>query len=134
MVNKPVVIVAEDQPHLLLTMEYLTRMVGNVEVMTTDNGEDAAKLAIEHKPALVLLDVMMPKMDGYAACQKIREAWGDHSGLIWLMSVRNSQADKDRIRQVGANCFINKPFDPDLIVQLMREALGINESPIAAAG
>jgi two-component system, OmpR family, alkaline phosphatase synthesis response regulator PhoP len=123
MPDKPLVLVCDDQPHILLTLSYLVKSIGGVEVITANNGQDAMKLAIDRKPVLLLMDVMMPNMDGYSACAQIRQAWGDYRGQIWFITARGSHTDLDHAREVGADRCINKPFDPDQILQLVRQAL-----------
>ena len=121
--EKPHVLIVDDQPHLLLTLEYLVRTVEGVSVLTATNGVDAVEFAAENKPRLVLMDVVMPELDGYAACQMIRQRWGRYCGQIWLITTRGSHADLDQARQVGADRCITMPFDPDLVLQMVRETL-----------
>lgn len=120
---KPLVLIADDQPHINLTLQFLVRSLG-VEVISANNGRDAVRLAIERKPALVLMDVMMPDTDGYSACKEVRSAWGEYHGQIWFITARGSNTDLSQAREVGANRCITKPFDPDLVLQAVREALG----------
>jgi DNA-binding response OmpR family regulator len=117
------VLVADDEAHLRLTLEYLVRTVGDVVVHAAADGQEALDLAVEHKPQLVLLDLMMPKLDGAATCQRIREAWGEHDGQIWFVTGRGSSLTAERARELGANRMISKPFDPDELLGLVREAL-----------
>ena len=121
--SKPLVLIADEQPHINLTLQFLVKGLG-VEVISAYTGMDAIKLAIERKPALVLMDVMMPDTDGYSACREVRAAWGDYQGQIWFITARGSNTDLSQAREVGANRCITKPFDPDQVVKAVREALG----------
>ncbi|MCC6580444.1 MAG: response regulator [Phycisphaeraceae bacterium] len=116
------VLICDDQPHIELTLKFLVSTLPDTKVMSCSDGEEAMRLAIEHRPDLILLDVMMPRVDGYAACEEIRRAWGDHPGKIWFITARGSSLDHDRARQVGADEVINKPFDPDRLLNRIREA------------
>jgi DNA-binding response OmpR family regulator len=119
----PIVLIADDQPHIVLALEYLVRGLGNAQVMTATDGRDAVAKSITHRPALVLLDVMMPYIDGYTAGKMIREAWAGHPGQIWFISARGSRTDADQAREVGGDRFINKPFDPDRVLGEIKKVL-----------
>lgn len=124
MAEKPLVLVVDDQPHVLLTLQYLVQSLGDVEVITASNGHDAVQLAVSRRPTLVLMDVMMPHVDGYSACQRIRELWGDHPGQIWFITARGSNNDIQQSQALRAERHITKPFDPDQVLRAVREALG----------
>jgi DNA-binding response OmpR family regulator len=120
---KACVLVADDQPSVLRPMQFLLRQLG-VEVLAVTDGASALKLAVERHPQLVFLDVNMPQSDGFETCRAIRQAWGsEHQGRIWFMTACGSASDEDRARQVGADRFITKPFDPDKLLNLVREVL-----------
>jgi len=121
------VLIADDQPHIMLTLEYLVKRIHGAQVATTNSGQEAVKKAIDLKPKLVLLDVMMPDMDGYTACQAIREAWGEYAGQIWFITARGSHTDRLAAEEAGANRIINKPFDPDLLTKQITATLRENE-------
>jgi two-component system, OmpR family, alkaline phosphatase synthesis response regulator PhoP len=138
MTNPPTVLIVDDQPHVRLPLEYLVRSIPGVQVLSAGNGMEAVALAVKHRPLLVLLDVMMPLLDGYAAAQQIRQAWGDHPGQIWFLTARGSNLDLDQAKSVGAAQFITKPFDPDRVVSLIRQLLatyressGTDPAPVA---
>ncbi len=132
MPTRPLILLADDEPHILLALEYLTRQLGEVKVLTATDGPTAVHLAIQHQPALILLDVMMPGMDGYAACTEIRNHWqqspSPHDGQIWFLTARESNLDKTQSLEVGANRIINKPFDPDRLLNDISNALNIPSS------
>jgi DNA-binding response OmpR family regulator len=125
--------VAEDQPHVLITIQYLLESQANVKVITASNGRDAIDLAVKHRPALVLLDIMMPEVDGYTACRAIRQGWGGHPGRIWFLTARSSHMDRNQAQEVGGERFITKPFDPDELVALVQRELGTAGPSTAAA-
>jgi len=120
MAEEALVLVVDDQPHILLTLEYMVRRLGNVRTMTATNGEEAVQLAVKHRPIMILMDVMMPHVDGYKACSMIREAWGnEHDGQIWFVTARGSNYDHETANKVGANDMVQKPFDAeDLILRV----------------
>ncbi|MAX22876.1 MAG: hypothetical protein CMJ19_00110 [Phycisphaeraceae bacterium] len=119
------ILLADDEPHILLALEYMSRTLDHVTVMTASDGPTAVKLAIENKPSLVLMDVMMPGIDGYTACATIRKAWAenDHQGNIWFITARSSNMDNEHAHSVGADRIVHKPFDPDKLLKMMQEHL-----------
>ncbi len=125
MLQNQTILIADDQAHVRLPLEYLVRTLPGVRVVTASNGRQAVELAVAQRPALVLLDVMMPELDGYAACRQIRQAWANHPGQIWFVTARGSTLDTDQAQEVGATRCITKPFDPDRILTLIREHLGL---------
>ena len=131
MSNDAVVLVVDDQPHVRVPLQYLLKSLAGVQVITASNGQVGVDLALKHRPLLVLMDVMMPVMDGYTAAQKIRDGWGAHPGQIWFLTARGSSMDTEQAKAAGAQQFINKPFDPDRIVSLVRQLLA--PAPVLAA-
>jgi two-component system alkaline phosphatase synthesis response regulator PhoP len=115
------VLIADDHPSILLPLAYVLRQIDKVEVMTAEQGHDAVELAMRHRPNLVILDVMMPGMDGYTVCRTIRRGWSTHRGQIWFLTARSSQMDLAQARQVGADRVITKPFSPDEVIRLVSE-------------
>ncbi len=86
-------------------------------MLSAASGIEALDLALELRPQLCVLDVVMPDLDGYTICRTLRREAADAAGMtIWLISGRRSAVDADQARTVGADRFIGKPFDPDLLV------------------
>lgn len=86
------------------------------EVRTVDNGEEALRWLAEIQPDVILLDVMMPKLDGWETCRRIRAR--SQVPIIFL-TVRNRRADIARGLHLGANDYVSKPFIPgDLITRI----------------
>ncbi len=132
MPHNPCILLADDEPHILLALEYMSRTLNNVTVHTASDGPTAVKLAIDNHPCLVLMDVMMPGIDGYTACTTIRKAWEkqDHHGQIWFITARSSNMDNEHARSVGADQIVHKPFDPDHLLKMMQEHLTSFESAV----
>lgn len=134
MADKPLVLIVDDEAVLTAALAHLLGRQGDIEVVTADDGQQGLQLAIERKPALVMLDVMMPQMDGYTACRSIRQAWADHPGLIWLVTGRSSGADVDQAKQAGADRLVPKPFGARQIVDEVKQALSLSNSVAGAPG
>jgi DNA-binding response OmpR family regulator len=77
------------------------------EVFTATDGEEAIRTAKKEKPDLIILDIVMPEMDGFAACRKIREC---SNVPIIMLSAREGENDKEKCEACGANDYLTKPF------------------------
>lgn len=120
----PCVLVVDDEPNIVLSFEFLLKQVG-YEVRVARDGEQAlAEIALA-KPDLVLLDVMMPKRDGYDVCRTIRASadWADMP--VIMLTARGSDSDRQMGMDAGANEYITKPFSTRDVVEKVRHFLGV---------
>ena len=119
----PCVLVVDDEPNIVLSFEFLLKQVG-YDVRVARDGEQALASIAEHKPGLVLLDVMMPKRDGYDVCQTIRANpdWADIR--IIMLTARGREVDRERGLALGADEYITKPFSTREVVEKVRQFLG----------
>ncbi|MCH7589938.1 response regulator [PVC group bacterium] len=112
---KKKILVVDDEPQirklLRARLEY-----HNYKVIEGEDGEEALKLLREEKPDLLILDVGMPKMDGYEVCRRIRKEEGISLTPIIVLTARSAGNDKMDSMDAGANTFIVKPFDPELLI------------------
>ncbi len=118
------VLVVDDEPNIVLSLEYLLKQVG-YDVHVARDGEAALSAIAEHRPGLVLLDVMMPKRDGYDVCRTIRASadWADMP--VIMLTARGSDSDRQMGMDAGANEYITKPFSTRDVVEKVRHFLGI---------
>lgn len=125
MASPNLILLADDEPHILLALEYISRTLDNVTIRTASDGPTAIKIATEQNPCLILMDVMMPGIDGYTACATIRKQWEEshHDGQIWFITARSSNIDNEHALSVGANRVVHKPFDPDVLLKTMNAHL-----------
>ena len=118
------VLAVDDDPTILRLLQVNLEMEGH-EVHTAENGRDALERIREVEPEVVLLDVMMPHLDGWQVCEQLREDHAFDELPVVFLSARAQQADLARGRHVGADAYITKPFDPlelvELIERLARE-------------
>lgn len=116
------VLIVDDEPNLTRSMTFILRKEGyDVEVAV--NGEEAIEKARKTKPQLMLLDVMMPKKNGYEVCQDIREDPQLKSMHIIMLTAKGQEVDREKGMSMGADEFITKPFSPGLIVERVNAAL-----------
>jgi len=117
------ILVADDEPNIVLSLEFLMQQAG-FKVQTVGDG-DAALAAMEREtPDLVLLDVMMPKRDGYEVCQTIRQnpAWKDVR--IVMLTAKGRDVEREKGLAMGADDYVTKPFATQELVAKVNEILG----------
>lgn len=133
MTQRPAVLIINDQPHVLLTLEYLARSSGHFEVLAVSSAQEAAAVIARQPVAIVMLDATMLDLNPAQACATLRQAWDAQSGQIWFITARASSLDLEEAREMGADRIFTTPFDPDLMLGLVRE-MGQAWSPKAIAG
>lgn len=119
----PCVLVVDDEPNIVLSFEFLLKQVG-YDVRTARDGEEALASIAEFKPGLVLLDVMMPKRDGFDVCRTIRATpdWADVR--VIMLTARGSDGDRAQGLAAGADEYITKPFSTRDVVEKVRALVG----------
>ncbi len=100
------ILVVDDEKNIVDIIKYNLKKEG-YDVITASDGEEAIKLNEEFEPDLILLDLMMPKLDGYAACRKIREKYDTP---IIMLTARAEEVDKVLGLELGADDYVTKPF------------------------
>jgi len=113
------ILIAEDDPGITEILEGYLKREG-FEVLTSKNGHQALELAERERPALVLLDLMLPDLDGLAVCRELR------AGLdvaIVMVTARTEEADKLLGLELGADDYITKPFSPREVVARVKAVL-----------
>ena len=128
--SAPLVLVADDEPSMLeLVARHLRTMSDpKLEVIQASDGEEAWRLAREHLPDLVVLDVMMPGMSGWEVCRKIREDIGlAHTGVVMLTGI-GENLNQMTSPLYGADAYIDKPFEFEDFDDKVRDTLKARES------
>ena len=123
------VLIAEDELHIRLLIEQSLEELEDedVELFMASNGEEALEVARQEHPELVLLDVMMPKVNGFEVCEQIRSDPAIADMHIILLTAKGQEYDRRRGDEVGANQYMTKPFNPDELLSNVRAAIGLNE-------
>ena len=117
------ILVVDDEPFICRSLTYVLRK-GNYEVLEARNGEEALTAIREHKPDLVFLDVMMPKIDGFEVTQQVRSD-PELAGIkIILLTAKGQECDREVGKDAGANDYMTKPFSPSKILDRARDILG----------
>jgi two-component system alkaline phosphatase synthesis response regulator PhoP len=116
------VLAVDDEPDVLGLVETKLQKAG-FEVSTAANGQEALERAISEKPDVVIMDVMMPKLDGLSACTRIKQQLGDQAPIIILLTARGQEADVVEGLSCGADDYMVKPFAPRELVARVNVAL-----------
>jgi two-component system alkaline phosphatase synthesis response regulator PhoP len=120
--EKTKILLVDDEPDILEFISYnLTKE--DFEVFTSNNGRDAIKIAIKEKPDLIILDVMMPDLDGIETCRVIRETPDLKDVLIAFLTARNEDYSQIAGFDAGADDYINKPIKPRVLVSRVKALL-----------
>ncbi len=116
------ILVVDDEPNILLSLEFLMKQAG-YQVRTATDGEAALQALEAGLPDLVLLDVMMPRKDGYQVCQAIRrdERW-KHLKVI-MLTAKGREVEREKGLAMGADDYITKPFSTQEVVEKVKEML-----------
>jgi DNA-binding response OmpR family regulator len=110
--NKPLVLVAEDDEDILELISLILERSG-YEVIRAADGEEALGLARSERPVLVMLDVMMPRLDGYEVTRRLRQDEATAGIPILLVTARVQDGDVQRGFEAGADDYLRKPFSPE---------------------
>ena len=108
MVNEKILVV-DDEEHIAELISYNLTSNG-YKVITANNGNDAVKLAVEEKPNLILLDLMIPGKDGYDVCKDVRSNSEIRNTPIIMLTAKSEELDKILGLELGADDYITKPF------------------------
>ena len=124
--NKKILIV-DDEPYIRLLLEQTLEDLEDegVELLTADNGEEALDAIKTEKPDLVFLDVMMPKMNGFDVCNAVKNELSIKGVYIIMLTAKGQEFDKLKGKEVGADLYMTKPFDPDEVVQKSMQVLDL---------
>jgi DNA-binding response OmpR family regulator len=117
--KKTTILTADDDPQLLRLVARNLQLEG-YEVLTASDGKQALEQVEAHMPDLVLLDVMMPKMDGFTVCHRVREF---SAVPIIIITARGQDQDKVRGLDLGADDYLTKPFSVDELLARVRAVL-----------
>jgi len=116
------ILVVDDESHLIELVQMRLEANG-YEVITANDGEEGLEKAKSEKPDLILLDVMMPKMDGYKACSLLKSDEQFRKIPIILFTGKAQDDFEEVGKKAGADAFITKPFDPPDLLAKIEELL-----------
>ncbi len=116
------ILVVEDEPNIVLSLQFLMKKAG-FEVRVARDGDEALAAVEVQTPDLILLDVMIPKRDGYDVCQTIRAnpAWQDV--YIIMLTAKGREVDREKGLALGANDYVTKPFSTRDLTEKVKHIL-----------
>ena len=116
------ILIVDDEPNIVMTLDYALQKSG-YHVFIARNGIEAVDIAAKEIPDLVLMDIMMPDMDGYETFEKLKQNKNlKHTKLIFL-SAKNKQSDIAKGIEMGADDYITKPFSIKKVIKIIGEKL-----------
>jgi two-component system, OmpR family, alkaline phosphatase synthesis response regulator PhoP len=128
--NRRILVVDDERRTLLLMTRTLRDLQEEheeleIEVLTAADGEQALQVIAAQRPVLVYLDLMMPRVGGLEVCRKVKHDMGMHDVRIVILTAMGQQVDEQRAHEAGADLYMTKPFDPDAVVAIARDVLGL---------
>jgi DNA-binding response OmpR family regulator len=122
MERQPTVLVADDDRDVQNLVRFRLEREG-VRVVTAADGEAALQLAREQRPDVCILDVMMPKLNGFEVLKELRDDEATAGIRVILLTARSGEGDVDQAFDVGADDYVTKPFNPQELRQRVRAQL-----------
>lgn len=123
----PKLLIADDEPHIRLLLQQTLEALEDegVDLLVEVDGAAALERIRSERPEVAILDVMMPRMNGYDVCAAVRADPGLQGVTVVLLTAKGQDADRRKGADVGAHEYLTKPFDPDALLQTAERLLGL---------
>ena len=118
------VLVVDDEVYILHILDFSLGAEG-FDVITAADGEQALARARSERPDLIVMDIMMPRLDGYETCKRLKSDPATKDIPVLLLTARGREEDRKRGMEAGANDYMTKPFSPNKLIGRVSEMLGI---------
>lgn len=124
------ILICDDEAHIRRLIEQTLEELEDdgVQIFSTADGEEAIGRIEKENPDLIILDVMMPKLNGFDVCERVKKDARLRSAYVMLLTAKGQEYDRQHGERVGADRYMTKPFDPDDLLAVVREALAARES------
>jgi two-component system alkaline phosphatase synthesis response regulator PhoP len=116
------ILVCDDEPYILMALTDAVEMEG-YECVTAINGKEALEKARETRPDLIMLDIMMPFMDGFEVCRELKADASTRDIPVIMLTAKSQQVDIQKGKDAGADDYITKPFRPSTLRKKFNEVL-----------
>jgi len=116
------VLIVDDEPNILMSLDFLMQKEG-YEVLVARNGTEALESLENNQPDIVLLDIMMPDVNGYEICQHIRKKEGLENCKVIFLSAKSKESDIQKGYEAGADFYLTKPFSNKSLIIKVKELL-----------
>ncbi|MBL0419080.1 response regulator [Ramlibacter sp. AW1] len=120
--SRPKVLIADDEPNILISLEFLMKRAG-YEVILARDGQEALDAVARERPDLLLLDVMMPRRDGFEVLQALRADEALAATKVVLLTARGRDTDVAKGQALGADAYMTKPFSTRELVTTVAQVL-----------
>ncbi len=114
------VVLVDDEPSIRETIAFILDAEG-VEVATAPDGIEGLSQIRNLRPKVVLLDVMMPRMDGYQVCRTIRQDPDLLGTYVIILTAKGQKSDETKAIEAGADLYLSKPFDEEVVLKVIRQ-------------
>jgi two-component system, OmpR family, alkaline phosphatase synthesis response regulator PhoP len=121
------ILIVDDEAHIRMLIEQTLEELEDdgVQFLLAENGEDALNIISKENPQLVFLDVMMPKMNGMEVCRRVKKELDLKNVYIILLTAKGQEIDRQKGQEVGADVYMTKPFDPEMLLSKAKSVLGL---------
>ena len=116
------ILLVDDEPNIIMSLEY-TFKKQNFEVFIARDGQEALDILKNEQPDLIILDIMMPKVDGYATIESVKKNEKLANCKVIFLSAKNKESDIEKGMQLGADAYMTKPFSIKKLVDQVNELL-----------
>ena len=116
------VLIAEDEPNIVVSLEFLLNGAGH-EVLVARDGQQALEMVRDSRPDLIVLDVMLPVVNGFDVCRRVRQDRALDSVKILMLTAHGREVEMTRGLDAGANAYMTKPFATRELLRTVSELL-----------
>ena len=117
------ILIVDDEPNIVMSLEY-TFKKNNYEVFIARDGQEALDILKTNFPDVIILDIMMPMVDGFATLEQIRKDANLQHTKVMFLSAKNKESDIEKGLELGADAYMTKPFSIKKVVEKVEELLG----------
>jgi DNA-binding response OmpR family regulator len=133
MVPKKRILVVDDEADFVRMLQARLQVEG-YEVLVAEDGIKGIQVARKEKPDLIILDIMMPGMDGHSVCDTLKKSTLTWSIPVIYLTARTGQADELRAMEKGAKYYLNKPYNPAMLLEMIKSAIAGEDQDARKAG
>ena len=116
------ILICDDDPAILRVLQVNLEVEGYTALLA-HHGEEALEVAARENPDLIILDIMMPRLDGYQTCERLKQDDALKHIPVVFLSAKAQQSDIDKGKTYGVADYLTKPFDPDVLVDTIERLL-----------
>lgn len=116
------ILIVDDEPNIIMSLEYTFRK-NNFEVFIARDGQEALDILETNFPDVIILDIMMPMVDGFATLEQIRKDDNLQHTKVMFLSAKNKESDIEKGLALGADAYMTKPFSIKKVVEKVEELL-----------